>query len=58
MQIEIYASSSADTDRAIALGRAVRKDLAHSSDEVWVMLREADNSLVVGGIANGDDLDI
>ena len=58
MEIEIYAASSGDTDRAITLGRAIRKELAHSADEVWVMVRDGDGSQVVCGIGNGDDRDI
>lgn len=58
MEIEIYADSAADNERAIALGRAVRKDLAHSADQVWVMVREGDGSQRVCGIANGDDRDV
>lgn len=58
MEIEIYAESSADTDRAIALGRAVRKDHARSTDAVWVMIRDGEGSQVMCGIANGDDRDI
>jgi hypothetical protein len=57
MEIEIYAKSPADTERAMALGQLVRKTLARSTDEVWVRLHESDGDQVMWSIGNLADQD-
>lgn len=44
LEIEIYADSEADRDRAVSLARLVRESGARTQDKVWVVVSDGVSS--------------